>query len=58
MLLKHIQESSHLIHDKERGHYELVEQLNLTSESYDAIQLRNVEDINNPLDRISHQIDL
>ena len=56
--LKHIQEGSHLIHDKERGHYELVEQLNLTSESYDAIQLRNVEDMNNPLEPINHQIDL
>ena len=55
--LKHIQEGSHLIHDKERGHYELVEQLKPTSENYDANQVRNEEDINNPLDPINHQID-
>ncbi len=56
--IKHIQEWSHLIHDKERGHYELIGLLSLTSKSYDANQLRNVKDTNNPLDPINHQIDL
>lgn len=54
MLFKHIQEGSYLIHDKERGHYELVELLSLTSENYVVNQLQNLEDKNNLLNLINH----
>lgn len=53
--LGHIAKGSHLIHDKEKSHKVLVEELELTDESYNAKKLDKLPDRVNPLAKINHQ---
>lgn len=50
---KHIKPGSHLIHDGEKSHSILIEKLNLTSEEYDANELKKRKDEDNPLTPIN-----
>lgn len=50
---KHIATCATLIHDKEKAHEKLVEQLSLNSIEYDSKQLKTLEDKDNPLDPIN-----
>ena len=54
----HIEEGSHLIHDKERSHGILIRELHLTSEVYDTEMTRGLSDKDNPLDPINNIHDL
>ena len=49
----HIKPKSHLIHDGEKAHSVLVENLELTHEVYDSNELKNLPDEENPLDSIN-----
>lgn len=49
----HIQPGSHLIHDEDVSHKVLVETLNLTESLYNSGDLKNLDDAENPLDRIN-----
>lgn len=49
----HIREGSHLIHDGERSHSILINELNLTSEVYDSQVIAKFKDKDNPLDSIN-----
>ena len=49
----HIKEGSHLVHDGEKSHRVLIEQLGLTSEEYDSDELKKLSDKDNPLDPIN-----
>ena len=49
----HISPGSTLVHDKDTAHSMLVEKLNLTSEVYDAKELKKLEDKENPLRRVN-----
>jgi hypothetical protein len=42
-----------LIHDKENAHKTLVSGLGLTSMSYDAREIKKLDDRNNPLERVN-----
>lgn len=53
--INHIAEGSHLIHDKEKSHKILVDQLNLTENKYDAKQCKKISDPKNPLNPINQQ---
>lgn len=46
---KHIKEGSTIVHDKEKSHKILVDNLKLISETYSSEELKNVEDKDNPL---------
>ena len=50
----HIREKSHLIHDDENSHTELVTELKLTETVYTTEELKGLEDTDNPLDRINN----
>ena len=50
----HIAAGSILVHDKEKTHRKLVQELSLTSEEYLARDLRKMEDLDNPLDPVNH----
>lgn len=50
----HIKEKSHLIHDDENSHTELVKELKLTEIVYSSDELKGLEDTENPLDRINN----
>lgn len=49
-----IQEQSHLIHDNEKAHNILVENLKLTSETYDTKYTKGLPDSENPLDPVNN----
>ncbi|MBR0418650.1 MAG: IS1595 family transposase [Erysipelotrichaceae bacterium] len=49
----HIEEGSHLIHDGEKSHSVLIDKLHLTSEVYDADEIKKLKDEDNPLDSIN-----
>lgn len=49
----HIQPGSHLVHDEDVSHKELVETLCLKESLYRSEDLKNLEDVDNPLDRIN-----
>lgn len=53
---KHIRKNSHLIHDKEKSHNILIENLSLTHTAYDGNVLKTLEDKFNPLDPINKVI--
>lgn len=53
--LKHINENSLLIHDKEKSHKILVEKLQLRDESYNSHEIKKLPDKENPLYEINHQ---
>ena len=55
---KHIEEGSHIIHDDEKTHIKLINDLNLSDESYKSTYLKTLDDKNNPLRPINHQCDL
>jgi len=50
---KHIEEGSVLIHDGERSHSILIENLHLESIIYDSKEIRKLKDKDNPLDSIN-----
>jgi transposase-like protein len=50
----HIMAGSHLIHDMERGHNKLVEELRLDDEVYNSKLLKTLEDRDNPLKEVNH----
>lgn len=54
----HIEKNSKLIHDDEKSHRKLVNELNLIDESYNSLWLKTKEDKDNPLRPINHQCDL
>lgn len=56
--INHIEKGSTLIHDEEKSHNILVEELNLKSITYNSKDLKGVEDKDNPLRKINHQCDL
>ena len=53
--IKHIQPCSTLIHDLEKSHRVLVDQLALESITYDSNVIKNLEDADNPLEPINRQ---
>ncbi len=53
---KHIENKSHLIHDDEKSHIELVKRLSLTEEIYKSKELKKLKDEDNPLDPINKTI--
>lgn len=53
---KHIENKSHLIHDDEKSHIELVKRLSLTEEIYKSKDLKKLKDEDNPLDPINKTI--
>ena len=55
---EHIRPYSHLIHDDEKSHHVLVQALQLRSESYKSTYLSELNDKENPLDKINHYCDL
>lgn len=56
--IDHIQPGSILIHDKERAHDILIEQLSLISESYNSQYCKKLPDKDNPLQPINDQCNL
>lgn len=56
--ITHIATNSTLIHDEEKSHQDLVDELNLLSVSYNSNDLKKLEDKDNPLRKINHQCDL
>lgn len=56
--INHIEKGSTLIHDEEKSHNILVEELKLKSITYNSKDLKGVEDKVNPLRKINHQCDL
>ena len=46
---KHIKEGSTIVHDKEKSHNALIDNLKLLSESYSGDELKNMKDQDNPL---------
>ena len=46
---KHIKKGSTIVHDKEKSHNILVDNLDLISETYSNEELKNIEDKDNPL---------
>lgn len=56
--LTHIEKGSHIIHDDEKSHRDLVKKLNLEDEKYSSSFLKNKKDDENPLRPINHQCDL
>ncbi|MCD7894801.1 MAG: hypothetical protein LUG60_14085 [Erysipelotrichaceae bacterium] len=53
--LNHIESESHLIHDMEKSHRSLVEQLDLTEDKYNAKDCKKLSDRINPLYSINLQ---
>ncbi|MBF1078283.1 MAG: IS1 family transposase [Solobacterium sp.] len=51
---EHIRPHSYLIHDNEKSHHALVQELQLKSESYKLTYLSELSDKENPLDKINH----
>ena len=56
--LAHIEKGSHIIHDDEKSHRDLVKKLKLEDEKYSSSFLKNKKDDENPLRPINHQCDL
>ena len=56
--LENIENGSKLIHDDEKSHKILIEELELKDECYKSIDLKELNDDNNPLRPINHQCDL
>ena len=50
---EHIISGSSIIHDKEKAHKKLVEELQLNSIAYDSKELKLLSDKDNPLDRVN-----
>lgn len=53
-----IEPGSRLIHDNEKSHRKLVNDLNLVDEKYKSSYLKKLDDKNNPLTPLNHQCDL
>ena len=51
----HIKIGSHIIHDKEKSHSILIDDLHLTSEVYDSKIIKDLEDDKNPLEPINRK---
>lgn len=51
----HIKIGSHLIHDKEKSHSVLIDDLHLTSEAYDSKVIKELSDDKNPLEPINRK---
>lgn len=56
--INHIEKGSVLIHDEEKSHNILIEELNLKNKTYNSSELKGISDKNNPLRPINHQCDL
>lgn len=56
--INHIEPESRLIHDDEKSHKVLIDDLNLVNESYKSSYLKKLDDKVNPLRSINHQCDL
>lgn len=56
--INHIASESKLVHDDEKSHNILISKLNLKSESYSSLLLKEKKDEENPLRPINHQCDL
>lgn len=54
----HLKRKSHIIHDDEKAHHKLVNELELENESYNSNYLKKLSDEDNPLRPINHQCDL
>ena len=50
----HIKEGSHLIHDDEHSHGILIEKLHLTESVYPTAVTKELQDEDNPMDKINH----
>lgn len=55
---QHIKNGSKIIHDDEKSHKKLVNDLNLENEQYNSQYLKKLSDKENPLRPINHQCDL
>lgn len=53
----HIEKGSHLIHDQESSHNILINELELTHESYNSKDLKKLDDKDNPLEPINRKCD-
>lgn len=53
--INHIAPGSHLVHDKEKAHRIIVDELALTEDSYDANECKKLKDKDNPLNEINQQ---
>ena len=53
--INHIAPGSHLVHDKEKAHRIIVNELALTEDSYDANECKKLKDKDNPLNEINQQ---
>ena len=56
--ISHIKKESRLIHDDEKSHNILVDELKLVDESYNSLWLKTKKDKDNPLNPINHQCNL
>lgn len=56
--ITHIDSNSTLIHDEEKSHQVLIDELNLVNISYNSNDLKKLDDKDNPLRKINHQCDL
>lgn len=56
--INHIEKGSVLIHDEEKSHNILINELNLKNLAYNSAELKGLEDKDNPLRKINHQCDL
>ena len=56
--INHIEPGSTLIHDDEKSHKVLVNELKLVDKSYNSKDLKKLTDKENPLDKINNQCDL
>jgi transposase-like protein len=54
----HIKQNSKIIHDDEKSHIKLVNDLALIDENYNSLYLKTLDDNENPLRPINHQCDL
>ncbi len=52
--ITHIKPGSTLVHDKELTHKRLVQELSLVNEEYSSMDLKGLEDFENPLDPVNH----
>ena len=56
--IEHIEKNSTLIHDEEKSHNILIEELSLKNIAYNSSELKGLDDKDNPLRKINHQCDL
>lgn len=53
--INHIQSNSKIVHDKEKSHKILIDELNLESKEYDSNELKKLKDKDNPLEPVNRK---